>query len=318
MPVDPILVPFLGQPGPPLSALDDPAAFRAQAEAPQEGIVAMVAEPAPEIATVDDVLIPVDGGDVFARIYRPVAEGPLPVHIYLHGGGWTIMSPRSPAWDNLSRERAALAEQIVVSVDYRKGPEHKFPTAVADSYAAVRWVTENIEEFGGDATFISVGGASAGGNLAAAVALKARDENGPAIAFQVLECPALDLRRDAPFTSRQTNGGYMLSHEELELSLTSYLTSPDDALHPYASPLLADDLSGLPPALIISAEYDLLADDGPAYAKRLEAAGVPVHFVLGHGHTHQSPVFTKIMPGARVWRDEVISGLRTAAAAVRS
>lgn len=314
MPVDPALKPFLGQPGPSLDVLDNPVAFREQVEQATAGIVDLAMEPAPSVASVDDVEIPVDEGQVRARIFCPHGDGPLPVHLFFHGGAFTLLSAYSPAWLNLAQDRAARAGHIVVSVDYRKSPEHKFPTALGDAYHALTWTAATIARYGGDPDRISVGGGSAGGNIAAALALKVRDEGGPRILFQLLEVPLLDLRADAPYDSRALYGrGYMLSDEELELARVSYLAHPQDALNPYASPLLAPDLSGLPPALVMAAQYDILSDDGVLYAQRLQGAGVPTRLSFQLGHTHSSSAFTKLSPAARAWRDEAVAALRTAA-----
>lgn len=311
MPVDPILQPLLANLPPVPDAIDDFDQFRKQEADAADALTDQVCEPAPEGAQRRVVQIPVDGGSIDLHVFTPPTEGPHPVHLYIHGGGWIGGSIKHKFIDILGAERAVGADCVVVAVEYRKAPEHKFPTGLNDCYAALRWVADHVEELNLRGDLITVGGGSAGANLAAALTLKVRDEGGPRISFQVLEVPALDLTMSAP--SMQRNGtGYGLTANTIERVVEFYLPSAEDAKNPYASPLLAPDLSGLPPAYIVSAEYDPVADDGDAYAKRLHEAGVPVTFFLQLGQIHVSPGLTKILPAARIWRDEVIAALLAA------
>jgi acetyl esterase len=175
---------------------------------------------------------------------------------------------------------------VVVAVDYRLAPEHKFPAAVIDCYAATVWVAANADQLGVDRNRITVGGDSAGGNLGTVVSLKSRDESGPAIALQAMVYPVTDLSSFATPSYQEFADGYQLTKAEMVWFRDHYLRTTEDARHPHASPLLAADLRGLPPALIITAECDPLRDEGEAYAKRLAAAGVPVTSTRYAGMIH--------------------------------
>lgn len=311
MPVDPILEPLLANLPPMPEEIDDFHAFRAAETAGAGALIDQFTEPAPDGAERREVQIPVDGGTIDLHIFTPTDPGPHPAHLYIHGGGWIGGSIKTPYIDIVCTERAVLANCVVVAVEYRKAPEHKFPTGLNDCYAALLWIDEHADELGIRRDVITVGGGSAGANLAAAVALKSRDEAGPKLALQVLEVPALDLTLSAPSHERNATG-YGLTAADARACVRYYLADPDDAHNPYASPLLAADLTGLPPAHITSAEYDPLCDDGQAYAERLTDAGVPATYSLQQGQIHISPGLTKLLPAARVWRDEVLTALRTA------
>ena len=206
------------------------------------------------------------------RLYRPLSPpaGALPVLVYFHGGGWVIGD--LDTHDTLCRELANAAGCAVVAVDYRLGPEHRFPSAVDDALAATRWVHQQAAMLGLDAARLAVGGDSAGGNLAAVVALAARDAGDLPIAYQLLIYPATDMRRGAP--SHTTNGqGYLLTKDTIDYFHDHYITDVAHDLDWRASPLLHADLSKLPPALVLTAGYDPLRDEGLAYAVRLTEAG---------------------------------------------
>jgi acetyl esterase len=311
VPLDPFLEPVLANYPETPRVIEDFPAFRAENRVQSEVLVSQLAEPGPEVGDRRRVTVPVDGGEIDLLVYRPSGPGPHPAHLYLHGGGWVVGSVDHAHIDITCRERCVGAQCVVVSVDYRKAPEHKFPIPLEDCYTALTWVVDNAAELGIDADRITVGGGSAGGNLAAALALKARDEGGPRIAFQLLEVPALDLTLALP-AHQQYGAGYALSTWDMEFARQSYLTSLAEAAHPYASPLLAPDLTGLPPAHVMSAEFDVLADDGAEYVRRLAEAGVPATFSLQEGHVHVSSAMTAVMESARAWREEVLSVLRGA------
>ncbi len=312
MPVDPFLTPFLPLPSLP-AVIDDWDAYREAGRAQSGEILAQTAQPAPAGVETTRVTMPVDGGSITLSVHRPVdAQGVLPGHLYLHGGGWVAGDGDAPAVDITCAERAVGARCVVVAADYRKAPEHPFPTGLEDCHAALRWMVANAAEWGIDPDRIAVGGGSAGGNLAAALSLKARDEGGPAICFQLLEVPALDLTSSLPSHGDESLGrDYALSRADVDRLIPLYAKDIDPA-HPYLSPLLAEDLTGLPPAHLMSAEFDLLRDDGAAYARRLTEAGVRATSSLGAGHVHVSPAFTLAMPTARTWRDEAVAVLSAA------
>ena len=310
MPVDPFLEPLLSTlPPMNLQTIEDFGAWRTDMRPQNDALAEQLCEPGPEVEERRDVTLPAEGGDIVLRIYRPAGPGPFPAHLYLHGGGWIIGDVHHHIIDILCRERAVGASCVVVSVDYRKAPEHRFPTGLEDCYAALRWLDDRGDELGIRRDLITVGGGSAGGNLAAALALKVRDEGGPSIALQLLEVPALDLTLGLP-SHEKYGTGYALNLADVEYLRELYLSAPEETTNPYVSPLLAPDLSGLPPAHIMSAEYDMLRDDGQRYAELLQQAGVPVTSSLHEGHVHSSPGFTKVMASARAWRDEVLTVLR--------
>ena len=267
--------------------------------------------PGPEVGSVSDHLAPGPHGDVPVRVYVPVTDdaGPLPVSMWFHGGGWVIGSVATN--DATCRALANAAGAIVVSVDYRLAPEHKFPIPFDDSYAATVWAAENAASLGGDPSRLAVAGASAGGNLSATIALRARDENGPALAHQSLIYPVTD--RDYSRPSYAENGeGYGLSYASMLWFWDCYLSSEADASNPYVVPMLAEDLSGLPPAFVLTCEYDPLRDEGEAYAERLRAAGVPTKHSRYDGMIHA--FFNAGIPFTRTWDaiDETAGELRKA------
>ncbi len=308
MPLDPFIENYLRQSPPAQVVIADFPAYRSQDRVMADAIVERVAEPGPEIAQRQRFSIAVNGGTIDLLVFTPRADGPLPVHLYLHGGGWALGSIDYLHVDIVCRERCVGARCVVVAVDYRKAPEHKFPIPLADCMAALQWVADNAIALGVRADAITVGGQSAGANLAAALALKVRDEGGPAIGFQLLEVPSLDLTFSQPSHSAYATG-YMLTRQDMEGFRAAYLHSDEDMTHPFVSPLLADDLTGLPPAHLMAAEYDPLRDDALAYAHRLHAAGVAAFYSLQRGHIHVSGGLTQVMESARAWRAESIGVL---------
>lgn len=267
---------------------------------------ALLAPPEP-MAKTEDRRVPGYGGWIPIRIYVPEAAQTLPVLVYYHGGGWVLGDLGTH--DGITTAIAKAAGCIVVSVAYRLAPEHKFPAAVDDAYAAARWVVDNAESFGGDPQRVAVGGDSAGGNLAAVVALMARDRGVFQPVFQVLIYPVTDFNFNTP-SYLQNAEGYLLTREDMRWFWGHYLAHAEDGDHPYASPLRAADLGRLPPALVITAEFDPLRDEGEAYAARLRQAGVPVtsHRYDGmiHGFFRHLARFDK----ARAALGEVAGALR--------
>jgi acetyl esterase len=234
------------------------------------------------LARVEDRRIPGPAGEIPVRIYTPEGEAPLPVLAFFHGGGWVIGSLESH--DALCRAIARAVPAIVVAVDYRLAPEHPFPAGLEDSHAALVWIAENAASFGGDPARLAVGGDSAGGNLSAAVSLLARDRGGPKIAHQLLIYPATNLRGDT-VSMRENAEGYFLTRSLMAWFGNHYITH-EQTLLPHASPLLAPDLAGLPPATVITAEFDPLRDEGEAYAARLRESGVAAEYACYDGMIH--------------------------------
>ena len=232
-----------------------------------------VEEPEP-VGSTTDLEIGGPNGPVPLRIYLPVGDGPSPVLVFLHGGGWVRGS--LDAYDGLCRRFANGAGCVVVSVAYRRAPEHPFPAGLEDCYAATEWAAEHAAAIEGDSDRVAVGGDSAGGNLSAAVTLAARDRDGPDLAHQLLIYPAVNPPSVRWFDSYDENGeGYLLTMDSVEWYLEQY-TEPADVGNAYAFPLRARDLSGLPPATVLTAGFDPIRDEGIAYAERLAEAGVEV------------------------------------------
>ncbi|MDR6857657.1 alpha/beta hydrolase [Variovorax guangxiensis] len=246
-----------------------------------------VTQPEPgEVAEVRELNAPGPHGAIPLRYYRPLgsaSDAVLPVLVYYHGGGWTIGD--LDTHDTLCRELCNLSGCALVAVDYRMGPEHRFPAAVDDALAATRWVHDQALALGVDASRLAVGGDSAGGNLAAVVAIAARDAGDLPIAFQLLIYPATDMRRGHP--SHTTNGqGYVLTSESIRYFHDHYIADPQHDLDWRASPLLHPDLSRLPPALVLTAGYDPLRDEGLDYARALTTAGNRAAYVCFERQIH--------------------------------
>lgn len=240
--------------------------------------------PVPEVEAVRELAARGPAGPIPLRLYRGLgtAAGALPVLVYFHGGGWTIGD--LDTHDIVCRTLANRARCAVIAVDYRMGPEHKFPAAVEDCIAATRWVAEQGAALGVDAARIAVGGDSAGGNLATVVAISLRDAGGPPLAFQALVYPATDQRMDSA-SHAKFGEGYLLTRNNMLWFRDNYL-APADYEDWRASPIRAADLARLPPAHIITAGYDPLVDEGRAYSDRLVAAGVPVLYECFEGMAH--------------------------------
>lgn len=268
----------------------------------------MVLEP---VASVTDHLVPVEGGEVTVRVFLPDGGGPHPVFIHFHGGGWVYGSIDSVVNNAKCSHICRSAGCAVATVEYRLAPEHRFPTAAEDCYAATRFVVEHADELEIDAGRVAIGGESAGGNLAAVVALMARDRGGPQLALQLLEVPVTDLSDAAaayPSAVRYASG-YGLDQAEMDDFVQQYLGDGRDDSNPYASPLAAGDLAGLPPAQVMTAEYDVLRDSGETYARRLREAGVRVNLMRMQGHTHGSPVLWPSWYPAGAWMESLVDAL---------
>jgi acetyl esterase len=247
---------------------------------------------------VIDRHIPGPDGELPVRIYRPHdTTEPLPTLVYFFGGGWTLGSIETS--DGICRILANAVPCQVITIGYRLAPEHPFPAAVSDCYAATCWIARNAEELGVDPERLAVGGDSAGGNLAAAVTLLARRHAEPRLAAQVLVYPNTDYRGNTD-SMRENDDPALFNRRSVAWYWKNYLSTPADGHNPLVSPLRDDDLSGLPPALVITAEYDPLRDEGERYAARLRAAGVPVVATRYEGMIHGFFAMTGSLDAARV------------------
>jgi acetyl esterase len=266
-----------------------------------------------EVGSVVDRTIDAGGLSIPLRIYTPSGErrAPLPLLMYFHGGGFVAGSLDTHA--PLARYLCQNANVIVVAVGYRKSPEHKFPAAVDDALAATKWVAAHAGEFGGDGTRLAVAGDSAGGNLATVICQLAKARGGPRVAFQALFYPVVDFTMaNSPSRSHYGGGDFFLCNRDMEWFRDQYLANPADANDPRVSPLLAPDVAGLPPALIIAAGCDLLRDEGNEYATRLRGAGVPVEYRCFEGTIHAFMSFGGAIPLGREALGLAASRLRTA------
>jgi acetyl esterase len=262
----------------------------------------------PQVARVEDLSFTANGHDLPVRVYRPV-ESPEPagVVVYFHGGGWVIGSVATH--DAYCRELAVASQCAVASVDYRLAPEHKFPTAAEDAYAAVQWIAQHAERLGFDRQRMAIAGDSAGGNLAAAAALMARDRGGPPIAFQLLIYPVVDCDFERS-SYRNCSEGYLLTRASMIWFSQQYLPDIARASEPYASPMRAASLASLPPALVITAEYDPLCDEGEAYARRLHESGVEAKLSRYDGMIHGFARRTRLFDKARLALEEAAAAIR--------
>jgi len=265
--------------------------------------------PAQTVAIIHDRWIRVKDGEIKIRIYSPDGEGPLPMLIYFHGGGF-IMGDLNTV-DAPLRALTNSIPAIVISVNYRLAPEYKFPTAVKDCYTAITWAFENAGAFGGDPARIAVGGDSAGGNLAAVMSLITRERGGPSLCAQVLIYPSTDQLNNYP-SHCEFADGYFLTLKDIEQIQRYYFVNQEDKANKYASPLLVEDLSCLPQALVITAGYDPLRDEGEAYANRLREAGVKVDYFCYAGMIHGFFGMTGIFDQGRTLIEQVAKYLKSA------
>jgi len=283
MPLDPHVARFLQID---TEASSEPASSLAEQRYQSEQAALEQAGEPEAVASIEDRLIRGPAGMLPIRIYTPAGteQEPFPALVYFHSGGWVFGSIE--AHDPVCRALANHARCLVVSVGYRLAPEHTFPAAPEDCYAATRWVAEHAHEIKADTARIAVGGDSAGGNLAAVVALMARDREGPALCYQVLIYGETDYYKPGTASYATYSEGYGLTREDMIWFWDQYLARPEDSMHSYAAPLRATDLSGLPPALIITAEYDPVRDEAEHYALRLQQAGVQVQLSRYAGMIH--------------------------------
>jgi acetyl esterase len=272
-------------------------------------VAAMGGEPEP-VAHIENREIPGSRGTIPVRVYSPKGKGPFPLLVFFHGGGWVLGSLDSH--DRLCRSLTNAAGCVTVAVQYRLAPEHKFPAGLEDCYAATQWVAAHAASINGDATRIAVGGDSAGGNLATVVALMARDRGGPRLVYQLLIYPVTDYYLPSTRSYVENADGYFLTRDFMIWSWNHYLQSEADAKHPYVSPLQAPDLSGLPPALVQTVEFDPLRDEGEQYVARLREAGVPVAHTRYHQTSHSFLLMGGVIDQAKTAIAEGAAGLRAA------
>ena len=235
------------------------------------------------VAKVEDRTIPTPNGDLPIRLYTPEGDGPLPVLVFFHGGGWVVGNLESH--DATCRALANAAGCITLAVDYRLAPEHKFPAAPEDCYEATKWAVLNAAALGGDPQRVAVGGDSAGGNLAAAVALMSGDRGAPSLAYQLLLYPVTNHSFDTE-SCKQNGEDYLLTKDSMVWFWDHYLENDEAGNAPYASPLQAKYVNSPPPGLVITAEFDPLRDEGEAYGKRLQDAGADIKISRYDGTIH--------------------------------
>jgi acetyl esterase len=285
-----------------------PEESRQQMEEGIKKVRSYIQYPDEELHEIREELIPVAGGDrITLRIYRPSSEANLPLVVYFHGGGWVQGS--LDTHDNTCQRLAKQNNAVVVSVDYRLAPEYPFPVPGEDCYTATVWAVEHAGSFGANPAQLIVIGDSAGGNMAAIVSLMARDRNGPKITMQVLIYPALDATLSMP-SVHKLGKGYLLTEGKMHWYRDHYCGKEPDKKQPYLSPVFAADLTNLPPALIITAEFDPLKDDGEVYAKRLEEAGNEVVFKEYKGMIHAFLAMPKLLRSTREAETQIAAMIR--------
>ncbi|MDN2712168.1 alpha/beta hydrolase [Janthinobacterium sp. SUN118] len=309
MSLDPRIAAFLAQ----ANGAPQPASLADLRAATETGL-RQLHGPLEEVASVKDYIVPGEHA-LAVRAYVPAGADtgkPLPAIVFAHGGGWCLCSLE--LYDNPCRALANATGCVIFSVDYRLAPEHKFPVPLDDFYRALCWVADKAQALGIDAKRLAVGGDSAGGNLAAAAALMARDQAGPALAHQLLLYPALDFAFDTASYQRYAEG-HSLTRDAMRFCWSAYLNDPADGANPYAAPLRAGSLKDLPPATVLVCEYDPLHDEGVAYARRLRDDGVAAACVQLDGMIHASIHMLGLTPAARGLFDVAGPAMRTALAA---
>lgn len=305
MPLDPQVKAFLDQ----LAASDLPPV---ESLTPREARLQMEAGSLmlgrlPAVGRVEDKTIPGPAGPIRARLTAPEGTEPLPALVYFHGGGWVTGSLFSHG--HLCRALTLAANIAVIAIDYRLAPEAPFPAAVDDADAATNWIAHNALELGLDPGRLAVGGDSAGGTLAAVVARRLRDRGGPTLKSQLLLYPATDA--DFETESYRANAeGYMLTRAAMQWFWDQYVPDPAQRLDPDASPLRTSHFEGLPPAIVVTTEFDPLRDEGDAYAEKLTAAGVPVVHLRYDGMIHGFLRRYKLLDRGQAALDEIAHALR--------
>ncbi len=308
MPVDPQLQVLLNQlanpSAPPISSLtvEEMRQNRDQ--------MSIVNPNPPPLHSIVDHTLPGPLGEIPVRIYTPTGEGPFPVLLFFHGGGFVVGSIE--ASDSICRMITSATPCITVSVGYHLAPEYPYPAGPEDCYAATKWVAEHATEFHGDPARIAVGGDSAGGNLATVVALISKERGGPKLLFQLLIYPTTDNHQPGTASLQENAHGYLLTREAVEWFDRHYQPPNLDQKDPHAFPLYARDLRNMPPALIITAEYDPLRDEGEMYAQRLQEAGVPVTLTRYDGMVHGFFGMTGVVDQSKIAILESVSALRKA------
>jgi len=259
--------------------------------------------PVKKVGSVLNIDIPGPGGKLPLRIYIPEGKGPYPVMVFFHGGGWVFFG--LDAYDPISTHLCSATGCMVVSVDYRLSPEYKFPAAVNDCFFATGWISENCRSWNGNPDCLFLAGDSAGGNLATVTAMRICQEGGPIVRGQVLIYPVTDYLKPEKSSYLEFAEGYGLSRNDMKWFWDKYLDGEKDSLDPKAAPLLTSDLSGLPPALMIVSGHDLLRDEGIAYAKRLEEAGVAVRLSVYEDMIHGFMSYLGILKQAKKALEEI-------------
>jgi acetyl esterase len=284
------------------------------ARAQYEARIAVMA-PAAEVAAIRESAIDGPGGRLRLRVYTPHGTGPFPLLIFFHGSGFVLCS--LDTHNGMCRNLCPGAGCVVVSVDYRLAPEHKFPSGIEDCLHATCWAALHAVELSADPSRIAVAGDSAGGNMAAVAALRVRDEGGPSLCGQLLLYPVTDYHTPGTPSYAENAEGYGLTRDTMDWFWAHYLTDASQGAHPHASPLRAPDLSGLPPALVITAEYDPLRDEGEFYAEKLKETGVPAVLTRYDGVNHGFMFWVGIVDKAGAAMNEACDWLRRVFAGAR-
>jgi acetyl esterase len=297
MALDPLVKAFLDQ----LASVPGPKLWEVPAQQARFMFAAMMQMVGPKdvpVGRIENIVMPGPAGDIALRVYTPVAAGgePLPVLIFFHGGGFIIGD--LDTHDGLCRMFANEGGYRVIAVDYRLAPEHPFPAAVEDAFAAVCWIEANAPALGVDANRIAVGGDSAGGNLSAVIAQLAKEKGAPKIAFQLLMFPATQIGQETA-SMREFSVGYFLDRQTMDWFYAQYAPAGTDKTDLRLSPLHAPDLSGLPPAYVLLGGFDPLHDEGLQYAQKLRAAGVEVEVADYKGMVHTFTYMQTLLPQAR-------------------